>query len=304
MNLGFGKLALSGLACVSCLSAASFNTGDVMASLVGNVHQYTNGGASIQTLTTGLSSYTTGSAFDSAGNFYVTDFGANTVVKFNTAAVGQGNFGGGYSTPEDILIDGGGKYFVGSIGGGIREFNSAGTLIGTLSTPRTDWFDMNSSESITYFTDESGTIHRWNNVTNTAMTDLGGGGQFALRLLGDGTLLVASSSVVNRINATTGAIVHSYTIAGSGGELFALNLDPDGTSFWTGDVATGNLYKVNIATGAVLTTINTGGGNNLFGVSVKGEITQVSGVPEPASVILFGTVLVLTGGLLKRKFQS
>jgi len=309
MNMMSGRLGLalvSVFAGASSLSAAGYSVGDVMASISnGQVHQYTNAGASVQILNTGVGSFTTGSAFDSSGNFYVTDFGNNTVSKFNNAGGLVGLFGGGYSTPEDILIDASGNYFVGSIGGGIRKFNAAGALTGTLSTPRTDWFDMNSAETITYFTDESGTIHRWNNTTNTALADLGTGGQFALRLLGDGTLLVADSTVVHRINATTGAITQTYTVAGNNTELFALNLDPNGTSFWTGDVGNSTLYKVNIASGAIEETINTAcGGNCLFGVSVNGEITQTSSVPEPASVALFGTVLALAGGLFRRKLRK
>ena len=93
-------------------------------------------------------------------------------------------------------------------------------------------------------------------------------------------------------------------------ELFSLNINPDGTSFWTGDDGTGFLYKFDILTGALLDTINTGvGGGNLFGVSVYGELTSGGGgvgneTPLPAALPLFATglgALGLLGWRRKRK---
>ena len=50
--------------------------------------------------------YTTGMAFDAAGNLYVTSFGAGTVVKFDRHGRRLGIFGSGYdSQPESIVFD-------------------------------------------------------------------------------------------------------------------------------------------------------------------------------------------------------
>jgi hypothetical protein len=61
--------------------------------------------------------------------------------------------------------------------------------------------------------------------------------------------------VANSINAVlldaSGNIIKTYTLPGNGGEDFALNLDPNGTDFWTGNIATSNIWEVNIATGAI-----------------------------------------------------
>jgi DNA-binding beta-propeller fold protein YncE len=282
------------IAGISVPMHAAFVLGDVFASVSnGQVNVYSSAGVLQQTLNTGLGGFTTGSALDAGGNFYVTDFSSSAVSKFDNAGVLQGTFGSGFTTPEDIHFDAAGNAFVGDLSGGIREFNSTGAPLTVFGTSRTDWFDLNAAETIAYFTDEGGTVHRWNMTTNTAMADLGSGGQFALRLLGDGTLLVADSNTVNRMDIVTGAITQTYSAPGAS-TLFALNLDPNGTSFWTGDVSTGNLFRLNIATGALEQTISTGAAGNLFGVSVFGEITQVappSGTPEP------GTLMLLVGGL-------
>jgi hypothetical protein len=57
--------------------------------------------------------------------------------------------------------------------------------------------------------------------------------------------------------------------------LFALNLDPDGTSFWTADAFSGELFKVDIASGAILQQWSAAGAPNFVdigGLSIKGEI--------------------------------
>jgi hypothetical protein len=319
MTFRLDRLVVCGLgiaALTANLGAATFTIGDVFASKSGSVREYSPTGTFVQSLSSAATtSFNTGSTFDSSGKFYVTTFGNSSVATFaDNAANTSGTFGAGYSTPEDILIDSTGKTFVGNLNGpGLLQFNSAGVLQTSFAAGhRIDWFDLNSSETTMYYTDESGTIHTWNLTTNTAGADLCTNcGDFALRLLGDGTLLVAADNGgVNRINATTGAIVHNYSAAsiGASGEFFALNLDPDGTTFWTGSFANDDIFRVNISTGAVITSFNSGtAGGSLYGLSVFGERTQVNpppGVPEPASVILMGTMLSLVGFSLKRKLRA
>ena len=314
MTFRFGRLAGLGLGLVALaanIAAATYTTGDVFASKSGSVREYSPTGTFVQSLTSGISGFTTGAAFDSSGNYYVTDFSSGAVLKFaDNATNTQTTFASGFATPEDILVDGSGKVFISDLGGhGLGLYNSAGTLTQSWATGhRIDWFDLNSSESTMYYTDESGTIHRWDLTTNTALTDLCAScGVFALRLLGDGSLLVADATGgVNQVDATTGAILHNYTAASlGGGDFFALNLDPDGTTFWTGEFSGDNIHRVNIATGAVITSFNSGSsGSSLYGLSVFGEKTVTSQIPEPASILMLGTVLSLVGFGLKRKLRA
>jgi len=132
-----------------------------------------------------------------------------------------------------------------------------------------------------------------------------GSQQFALRLLSDGGILVANGSNVLRYDSS-GNIIRTYTGFTGTSELFALNLDPDGTSFWTGDIGgSTQVFRVDIATGNILThwAASKDGASEVAGVAVFGEITQGGppppGVPEPGTILL--TLSGLCGLVLKRK---
>ncbi len=288
-------------------AVAQYQMGDIFASIgSGQVAEYRADGTLVRTLNSGVSGYTTGSAFDGAGNFYVTNFSSNSVSLFNNSGVLQGTFGGGYSTPEAILFNRAGSAFVGNVGAtGIRQFNAAGTLLQTFAAGRVDWMDLAADQRTMYFTAEGTTIQRYDLVTQTILTPFAtglGGDAFALRILRNGGVLVATDVGVLQMSST-GSIVRTYT-AGSVGAFFALNLDPDGTSFWTGSVGNGSLYEFNIASGALERTINTGSGS-FYGVSVFGEITQggppPTTAPEPGTVALLGAGLLATGAAAARR---
>jgi len=119
---------------------------------------------------------------------------------------------------------------------------------------------------------------------------------FAIRLLADGGALVAHSSNVLRLNSS-GAVTQTCTIPG-GSALFALNLDPDGTSFWTANInSTGTVFHVRISDCAVLNQFNPSPFVDTAGLSIFGEITQggpgpdLGAVPEPGTLLLLGTSL-------------
>jgi hypothetical protein len=95
----------------------------------------------------------------------------------------------------------------------------------------------------------------------------------------------------------TGGLIKTYALPGDGGGDFSLNLDPNGTDFWTGDASSGLVWEVNLATGAIDQQWNTGAGGRFFGLSVFGEITSGGGggtVPEPST---WAMMLLGFGGL-------
>ncbi len=103
--------------------------GDVMVSVSnGLVQEFTPAGALVQTLDTtkGAGVFTSGSAFDSSGNFYVADFNANDVSEFDPSANLIGSFGSGYdSDDKSILFDAAGNAYVGQAAAIAQSWSSA-----------------------------------------------------------------------------------------------------------------------------------------------------------------------------------
>jgi hypothetical protein len=271
-------------------AAAPYTTGDVFVSdgqtQVNQVQEFTPTGTLIQTLQdTNTSLGTAGSAFDASGNFYVTDFSNQTVSKFDATGAFVGPFGSGYSAdPESILFDNTGNAYVGQADGShqILKFNSAGNPVASYSPATesrgTDWIDLASDQCTMHYTSEGVSVKSYNVCTNTQNADfatgLPGPNAFAHRILSDGGELVADTDRVVRLDSS-GNVVQTYLL-GNPNVLFALNLDPNGTSFWTAELDTsGQVFKVNIASGAIEEqwTGNTGG---VSGLSILGEITQGS----------------------------
>ena len=81
----------------------------------------------------------------------------------------------------------------------------------------------------------------------------------------------AHTDNVIRLNAT-GSVTQIYNPTSKGETLFALNLDPDGKSFWTGGLSSGNIYRFDIDSGKILKKLSSVG-NSIGGLIIKGEIT-------------------------------
>ena len=110
----------------------------------------------------------------------------------------------------------------------------------------------------------------------------------ALRLLppGDGSsgLLLTDLADIKRLSGAA-AVVQTYDAPGEDGWT-ALDLDPNGTSFWAGGAFSGNVYRFNITTGAIeIGPIHacSGGGQCLGGLCVrKAAVLSVSPTPTAA----------------------
>lgn len=283
------SLAAAFLVFGSVSLAATFTKGNIFASVGnGKVKEFTPAGVLVQTLdTTTGSSFTTGSAFDSGGNFFVTSFGASKVSKFDlNGNLVNANFVTGNTDNETIAFDAMGNFYLGQADGlrKLYKYDSSGTLLNTWSPtvgPRgTDWIDLAADQKTIYYTSEGGSIRRFDTSTGTPLPDLTstlGGSSFALRILGDGSVLVAHTNNVLRVSST-GTVLQTYTDFGGNpvSTLFSLNLDPDGTTFWTGDLGTGRIYRINIASGALVSNFLSAPFTVLGGLSVFGELTQGS----------------------------
>jgi len=274
-------------------SAAPFNTGDVFASVGdGLVRHFDASGLLLETLDTGkgVGNHTTGCAFDSTGNLYVTSFDANDVTRFTGPQDPHvaSSFGTGYQcNPEPILFDRSGSAYVGQAHGFdpdlpdcpvILKFDAAGNTLGRFSAMSanrgTDWIDLAGDQCTMFYTSEAANILRFDVCANTQLPDFTGalhGPAYALRLLGENGLLVADTIDIHRLD-TAGSIVQTYDTPNDDG-WFALNLDPDGSSFWSADFLTGEFFKFNIASGAVELGPIATGSTSLAGLCVFGEAT-------------------------------
>ncbi len=265
----------------------------------GRVTEFSQSGTNLGQLDTTTGALEeTGSAFDSSGNFFVTDFGANQVTKFDPTGALIGAFGSGYNAdPESIVFDASGNVFIGQADGThhVLEFNSSGALVNTFSPATeergTDWIELAADNCTLFYTSESNNVKRFNVCTNTQLADfnvapLPGDAAYAHRILlpfqfGAGGMLVADTNAVIRLDPS-GVQVQTYTLP-SATFLFALNLDPDGTSFWTADLTSGQVYKLDIQTGAILQNWSATGAANfsdVAGLSVKGELTAPLPPPD------------------------
>src|SRR3984885_5310521 len=263
-----------------------FASGQVFASVGNsavNVYSAGSGNPLVTRLNDGLQEpYTAGSAFDSSGNFYVTDDYSGDVSEYAPDGTLDGVFASGLQNPLSLAFDNQGNLYVGQqTTPYIAEFSKTGQLvqnIGPLETEFTgdDWIALAPDECTFYYTTEGTDVLRYNMCTNQQEPNLNvqpfssydpSTGlpveDFELQVLPNGDVLVADSNADILLDPN-GNVLQTYSCAslpGCGGSLFAISLDPDGASFWTGDSASGDIWEVNIASGAVEQQINTHSGS-------------------------------------------
>ncbi len=323
-HMPYARLVLSSLVCAVAAVpalAVTIPTGSV-AVATGNsqVKVFSPTGTLLETLNDGSNTtYTTGMAFDSSGSLFVTNFGAQNISKFDS----NGNLvSSAYmtasNTPESILINRSGNFLVGGARvNTVLQYSSAGgaptatyTVQGGNGTNSTDWIDLAADQHTLLYDGEGTTILSYDLATHTQNKAFASGltaSVYAIRIIPSGPyaedVLAADSTHALLLDAS-GNILKTYTLPGNDGGDFALNLDPNGTDFWTADPS-GTVWEVNIATGKIDNQFNSGS-SSTFGLVVSGELTAggppptTSVTPEPGTLTLMGTGLAGLAALRRR----
>lgn len=305
-------LCASALVCAgvpSVAAAATWDSGDVFAGVGngagnpnGSYNVYSNAGVFKETVSsTTPSSETTACSFDAGGNLFGTHFGAAKVVKWSGTdphgvlqTIDPTSDHPGTAGTESIVFAANGDFYVGHADGNhdVVKYNSSGVFqtafdVATDGQRGSDFIDLAADQKTLYYTGEADRIRRYDLSTQTQLADFAtvGGQSFALRLLppgdGSGGMLVAHRQNILRLDGA-GNVVNTYTVPGES-FFFALNLDPNGTSFWSAGISSLNFYRFNLDSGAVeVGPINTGTTSSLAGLCVKGEPTAAVPPVAPA----------------------
>lgn len=281
-------------AAVPASAATTWEEGDIFLGGASATYQVrASNGALKDTLTHDSDSYIyslpAGCAFDDDGNFYGSFSGAGAfeglVTRFAAAPPHvQGNFVVGDINfyPQDIAFDESGNLFVGTndpflfdIETGIYMYDPSGAFIRTITRDPVASLAIAIDGDTILYTHFGNDIKRVSISTGAQLPDFTTGtatSANAVRVLQDGTVLLADWLDIKRYDAT-GTVIQTYDIADEyGDEWFRLALDPDGETFWAIDYDTGIVHQFDIATGAVLDSIDTDTGfGNLNGICIKGE---------------------------------
>jgi Calx-beta domain len=262
------------------------------------IRRYTTAGTFIDTWDdrmppTVLNDIVTGMCFSPTGDVLATRFGYSGPILYGRFGVFVNE---DFAAPnvlqnhESCVYDRAGNVYIGIAGisgspdasVAVRKYNRYGDLLDTFVMPTgvrgTDWIDLAGDQCTIYYTSEDTSVRRYNICTHTALpvfaTGLTGPYCYALRLRPNREVMVACQDAVHRISPL-GINLQTYPRASIGetqpNGLFAMNLDPDGTSFWTAGILSGNVFHVDIASGAVLGSFNSGAGG-VSGLAIYDEL--------------------------------
>lgn len=228
-----------------------------------------------------------GMCFDSLGGMYVTSFDSGNVAHFDRGGKAVKGSLANTSGGESCVVMRNGNILAGEAVGDKHLVESApsGKQIASFSPAiedkGIDWIDLAPDQCTVYYTSEGNSVKRFDICRQRQLSDFAShlqGRCYAQRLLANGGELVACDRLVYRLNPN-GSVAQTYTTKslGESGSLFALNLDPDGQSFWTASFSPGTVYKVDLASGKVLRKF-----------AVHDEVDGLAVIGEP----LAGTVSV------------
>lgn len=253
----------------------TFAPGDVIVTLSTGQVQWRHPDGTLNRILVGtVAGPAEGIAFDATGNLYITHWCAdptcttgNTVERFNTGGLSTGTVGSGYNcNPHAIVFAPTGSAYVGQADctGAILRFDLGKPPVAYTAAAEnrgSAWIDLAPDGCTIFYTSWGPNVKRFNVCINTQLAnfniaplpDFQG---YELRILPDGGVLVASTTIIVRLDAS-GNQVQTYDVPGEPRLWAGLDLVGDGT-FWVSNYGSSNAYKFDIATGAVRASFNAG----------------------------------------------
>lgn len=227
------------------------------------------------------------------GNVLSTRFseGAGPVLMSVAGAVLDNGFGGLIGADESCAFDLTGNVWIGEAvptsasTAPLRYVAADGRLLDQIEVPvgerGTDWIELDANQCTLYYTSEDGDVRRYDVCTRQPLPHFATGLTprcYALRQLPNGELMVTCSEQIYRY-AADGTLIRDYTKASLGENdaagLYAVQLDPDGETFWTGGALSGRVVRARIDTGAIVTSFTTGTGG-INGLLIQDEFVAAT----------------------------
>jgi hypothetical protein len=209
------------------------------------------------------------------GKLHVTGFTSNAISRFNTDGTPDGVFASDFNShPESIVFDAAGNAYVGQESGSrdILKLNCNGGLLGSFDAAPdgkkgTDRIDLAGNQCTMYYTSQAKRIKRFDVCSSTQLSDLTtalpGKAARELRILLDGTVLVADTEAIHRVS-TSGAIVETYDATGV--NCWTALALADAHSFWAG--CGSSIHRFELGTFQPVQSLSTGTKTNVQGLSV------------------------------------
>lgn len=184
---------------------------------------------------------------------------------------------------QSVVFAASGAAYVGTTSGTnvLLKLSAAGKVIDSYTMAGgapPAWLDLAADQHTIFYTSQDNVVRRFDLASRAplpAFAELIDGTLHALRLLpNDQGLLVAGSAGVTRLDAN-GQYLARYWLPER--QFESLALAPDGRSFWT-STQRGELYRFDIASGAVMTGPVTSGFPAVTGLCVKHEYTAAENI--------------------------
>lgn len=215
------------------------------------------------------------------------------VLMSPAGAVLDADFGGLIGNDESCAFDKLGNVWIGEAVPTaadvalLRYVSADGFVLNTYQVPvgerGIDWIELDADQCTVYYTSEDSAVRRFNVCTGLALPHFATGLEpvcYALRQLPNRDLMVTCTNRIYRYDQN-GAFLREYSRESLGESdvagLYAVQLDPDGQTFWTGGVVSGRVVRANLGDGSVVTSFTTGTGG-LNGLLVQDEF--VAGISD------------------------